>query len=75
MNAEAERTKYVPRVIILVPNAQDLRRPAGWRAGCSAVGMPAKAIRSGHWLGDLLLLEGKAFKTQDSILSEEDEVP
>ena len=45
----------------LLPNAQDLRRAAGWRAGCSvaavasakvaAGGMTAKAVRSGHWLG------------------------
>ena len=31
-----------------LPNDQDLRCAAGWRAGCSAVGMTAKAIRSGH---------------------------
>ena len=37
-----------------MPNAQDLRRAAGWRAGCSAVGMTDKAIRSGHWFGQVL---------------------
>ena len=37
-----------------MPNAQDLRCAAGWRAGCSAGGMPAKAIRSGHWLASIL---------------------
>ena len=25
----------------------------GWRAGCPAVGMTAKAVRSGHWFGTL----------------------
>jgi len=34
-----------------MPNVQDPRRAAGWRDGCSAVGMPAKAVRSGHWFG------------------------
>jgi hypothetical protein len=33
-------------------DAQYLRRAAGWRAGCSAVGMTAKAVRSGHWFGE-----------------------
>jgi len=34
------------RFMIFMPNAQDLRCAAGWRADCSAVGMTAKAIRS-----------------------------
>jgi len=41
---------------MILPNAQDLRCAAGWRAGCSAVGMPAKAIRSGHWFGKFFLM-------------------
>ena len=39
-----------------MPNAQDLRRAAGWRAGCSAGGMTDKAIRSGRWFGEFLIL-------------------
>ena len=41
---------------MILPNVQDLRRAAGWRAGCSAVGMTAKAVRSGHWLGKFFKL-------------------
>jgi len=42
--------RLTPRSYI---NAQDLRCAAGWRAGCSAVGMTAQAIRSGHLFGKL----------------------
>jgi hypothetical protein len=51
-----QNRKEVDEGFHLMPNAQDLRCAAGWRAGCSAVGMPAKAIRSGHWLALFFLL-------------------
>jgi len=37
-------------------NDQDLRCAAGWRAGCPAVGMTAKAIRSGRLFGELFII-------------------
>jgi len=42
-----------------MPNVQDLRRAAGWRDGCPAAGMTAKAVRSGRWLGVLSLFRIK----------------
>src|SRR5664280_2757355 len=33
-------------------------RSAGWRDGCPAAGMSAKAVRSGHWLGSVSVIIG-----------------
>jgi hypothetical protein len=52
--------------IILVANAQDLRCAAGWRAGCFAGGMTAKAIRSGRWFGDLFIFFRCLLRIQSS---------
>jgi hypothetical protein len=45
-----------------LPNAQDLRCAADWRAGCPAIGMTDKAIRSGRLFGKVFeIVSGLSF--------------